>query len=114
MRVLVRLAAHAVHAFLAPLMLAINPFHLRGGAGTVATLCTLTTRTRFVLVLLPGVGGRERHALPPERSHAPETLCGLACPGHWTPAGFTVRLSEIECVPCRHRAEALLTYTENT
>lgn len=63
---------------------------------------------RFVLVLLPGLHGRERHSLPPEVSDAPATLCELPRPGRWSLWGFTVRLLVIDCMTCRIRAAACL------
>jgi hypothetical protein len=66
-------------------------------------------RLRFVLVVMHGAGGQERHALPPEITDAPETLCGLPRPGAWSTSGFTSRVeTEIECSGCRNVAGLLV------
>ena len=61
---------------------------------------------RFVLVELPSLVGRERHALAPETTDGQETLCGLPRPGTWALSGFTCRPAQIDCPRCRQAAES--------
>jgi len=80
----------------------------RRGDAPSGGLDSRPTAPRFVLVLLPGLTGRELHALAPEVSDAPETLCGLPRPGVWALAGFTSIPVRIDCSRCRTAAGKLL------